>query len=80
MAMVLNTTDTDATDLMMTAAEVAAMLRVNVQTLALWRCTGRSGLRFTRIGKSIRYRKCDVLAFIEKNSATSCAALDAALA
>jgi excisionase family DNA binding protein len=78
MAMMLNA-DTDATDLM-TPAEVAAMLRVNVQTLALWRCSGRSDLRFTRIGKSIRYRRADVLDFIEKNSGTSTAALDAAMA
>jgi excisionase family DNA binding protein len=65
---------------LMTAAEVAAMLRVEQQTLALWRCTGRSGLRFIRIGKSIRYRRADVNSFLERNTATSCAALDAVTA
>ncbi|MGD0463965.1 MAG: helix-turn-helix domain-containing protein [Tepidisphaeraceae bacterium] len=76
MAMLVDaiTSDTE----LRTPAEVAALLRVNVQTLALWRCTGRSGLRFIRIGKSIRYRRADVMAYLEKNSGTSCAELDAA--
>jgi excisionase family DNA binding protein len=79
MPMVLNTTDVHANELM-TPIETAKLLRVGVQTLALWRCTGRSGLQFIRVGKSIRYRKSAVMDFLEKNSATSCAALDAATA
>jgi excisionase family DNA binding protein len=70
---------TDSSEFM-TPAEVAALLRIEPQTLSVWRCTGRGGLRFVRVGKSIRYGRADVLAFIEKNSATSCAALDAVTA
>jgi excisionase family DNA binding protein len=65
---------------LLTPAEVAALLRVEVQTLSVWRCSGRGGLRFVRVGKSIRYRRADVLDFIERNSATSCAQLSAATA
>jgi excisionase family DNA binding protein len=78
MTMALDTA-IDTTELM-TPAEVAALLRVNVQTLALWRCTGRGGLRFIRIGKSIRYRRAAVDEFLNRNTGTSCAALDAATA
>jgi predicted site-specific integrase-resolvase len=58
--------------------EVAELLRVKVQTLALWRSTGRGGLPFIRLGnKAIRYRESDVQVFLTQNTATSTAAMDA---
>lgn len=51
---------------LLSPAKVAELLGVRVQTLATWR-TGRGprGLQFVKIGSSIRYRRGDVLAFIE---------------
>lgn len=72
-------TELNTVDELMTAERTAAMLGLRVQTLAAWRSTGRGSLRFVRLGtKAIRYRRADVLAWLERQSATSCAALDAA--
>ena len=46
--------------------QVAAQVRVSVATLANWR-SARRGPRFVKIGSSIWYRRCDVLAFIAGN-------------
>jgi predicted DNA-binding transcriptional regulator AlpA len=40
------------------------MVQVNVCTLAVWRCTKRYNLPWTKIGRSVRYRLEDVEAFI----------------
>lgn len=67
------------TDEIMTPTEVAKLLRVGLPTLAAWRCYGRTKLSFIRLGnKAIRYRRSDVMAFLERNSATTTAELDAA--
>lgn len=50
---------------LMTDAQVAQLLDVSTKTLASWRSTGRYGLAFLRIGARIRYRKSDVLAWLE---------------
>lgn len=50
---------------LMTDAQVAQLLDVSTKTLATWRSTGRYGLAFLRIGARIRYRKSDVLAWLE---------------
>jgi len=51
---------------LLTPDEAAAILRVSTGTLAVWRCTQRYPLRFIKIGRSVRYRRADVDAFIEK--------------
>jgi excisionase family DNA binding protein len=44
-----------------TPKQAAQILGVQVQTLALWRSTGRyPELRYYRVGRSIRYRADDV--------------------
>ncbi|SEJ33265.1 Helix-turn-helix domain-containing protein [Azotobacter beijerinckii] len=63
----------DPTDLL-TDAQVALMLDVSPKTLATWRSTGRYGLPFLRIGARIRYRRQDVLAWLESRR-TGAAAL-----
>jgi excisionase family DNA binding protein len=40
--------------------DAARLLGVKVQTLAVWRMTGRYALPFVRVGRSIRYRKSDI--------------------
>jgi 1,4-dihydroxy-2-naphthoyl-CoA synthase len=39
----------------------AKLLNVAVGTLAVWRCTGRYDLPFYKVGKSVRYRRADVI-------------------
>jgi hypothetical protein len=52
--------------------EAAAFLGLQPCTLAAWREDGsRPSLAFFKIGKAVRYRYGDVLAFIETRRATS---------
>jgi excisionase family DNA binding protein len=46
-------------------AYVASLLHVDVETLRKWRRSKSHELPFTRIGKLIRYRMDDVMAFVE---------------
>lgn len=43
----------------LTPDEVAAMLRVDVRTLANWRSAG-TGPRFTKVGRLVRYARSDI--------------------
>lgn len=46
---------------LMTQIEAAAYLGIMPQTLAVWRCMNRyPGLRFVKVGRSIRYRQSDL--------------------
>lgn len=44
--------------------ETASFLKVNENTLANWRATGRQNLPFIKIGGRVRYRVGDVLEWI----------------
>ena len=44
----------------------AAMLDVSPGTLSVWRSTGRYALPFLKIGRKVRYRRADLLAWLEK--------------
>lgn len=44
--------------------EVAEILGIKVQTLAVWASTKRVALPYLRVGKSVRYMKSDVDQFI----------------
>ena len=50
---------------LLSPTEVAAMLRVSLSALATWRSTRRYNLVFIRVGRRIRYRRQDVLRFLE---------------
>lgn len=45
--------------------ETAEMLRVETPTLATWRSKKSSCLPFLKIGRLIRYRRSDVLAYLD---------------
>jgi len=49
---------------LLTAEETAKLLRLKVQTLATWRCTARYPLAWIRCGRHVRYRRADVLEFL----------------
>lgn len=51
-------------EVLLTAKQAAAFLKVKPGTLACWRTTKRYPLKYTRVGKSIRYRLSDLQAFL----------------
>ena len=50
--------------------EAAALLRTTVDTLAVWRSTGRHAIPFVKVGRSVRYRRSDLLAWIDSRTRT----------
>jgi predicted DNA-binding transcriptional regulator AlpA len=48
----------------LSAPEVAQLLGVSVQTLAVWRCEQRYPLPYVKVGSRVRYRPCDVEQFM----------------
>ena len=50
---------------LLTTDEAAQILGVKPQTLAYWRCVKRYDLPYVKVGKSCRYRRSDIEAFIE---------------
>jgi excisionase family DNA binding protein len=57
--------------------QVAELLGVKRQTLATWRSTKRyADLRYLQIGRTIRYRRADVDAFLEKHLVGAVAAVE----
>ena len=52
-------------DRLLDEAEAAEILAIAPQTLSIWRSTGRYGLRFIRVGRRVRYRRSDLLEWIE---------------
>ena len=52
----------------MTLDEVAAELRVPVQTVRYWRAQGR-GPRFIKLGRRIVCRRADLVAYVERQFA-----------
>ncbi|MFH1919443.1 MAG: helix-turn-helix domain-containing protein [Planctomycetota bacterium] len=61
---------------LLTPAETAEHLGIQEQTLAVWRTTGRHGLPFVRVGRSIRYRLADVEEWLAGRTVTSTGELD----
>jgi len=58
-------TTTDTLPRLLTCDEAAALLQVRPQTLAVWRSSRRHPeLRYVRVGRSIRYRYADLLAYL----------------
>ena len=47
--------------------EVARLLTVPKATLAIWRSRRPEYLPFVKLGRHVRYRRDDVLQFIERN-------------
>lgn len=62
-------------DQYMLPADVSEMLRVSVGTLNVWRCTGRYRLPYIKVGRSVRYRRSDVEAFVASRTIDPAAGL-----
>jgi excisionase family DNA binding protein len=56
---------------LLTRKEAAEYLQLEPQTLAVWACKGRYGLPFFKIGRSCRYLKADLDAFLAARRVTS---------
>lgn len=48
--------------------EAAAFLDTTAGTLQVWRSTGRYGIPFVKIGRSVRYKRADLEAWIESRT------------
>ena len=46
----------------------AALLTVAPGTLGVWRSTGRYNLPFLKVGRMVRYRRADLVAWLEKRT------------
>jgi excisionase family DNA binding protein len=53
---------------LLTAEDVADLLGVTPQTLAVWRSTGRYDLLFVKVGRLVRYRRTDVDSFAQRRT------------
>lgn len=56
---------------LLTPREAAALLRTTTDTLAVWRSTGRHAIPFLKIGRSVRYRRADLLRWLEERARTA---------
>ena len=44
----------------------AAVLDVTPGTLSVWRSTGRYSLPFVKVGRNVRYRRADMLGWLDQ--------------
>jgi len=49
---------------LLTTAQSAAYLGVTPRTLEVWRCVGRYGIPYIKVGRLVKYRKADLDAFL----------------
>lgn len=50
--------------------QTALALGVSPGTLSVWRSVGRYDLKYIKVGRKVRYRVSDVLAFLERRAKT----------
>lgn len=55
-------------DPLLDTKQVAPMLDIKPGTLEVWRSTGRVSLPYVKVGHLVKYRRSDVLKFIERNT------------
>ena len=53
---------------LLSPTEAAELLGVKVQTLAVWRCSGRHSLPFIKVGNFVKYRRSDLERWLEKRT------------
>lgn len=56
---------------LLSADQAAATIDVTSGTLSVWRSTGRYGIPFIKIGRKVRYRKSDLIAWLESRTRES---------
>jgi len=63
---------------LLSPAEAAEVLAVKVQTLAVWRCSGRHALPYVKVGASVRYRQSDLETWLRGRTITHSGQLSSA--
>lgn len=58
----------EATRDLLDEKEAGLFLDTAPGTLSVWRCTGRYNLPFVKIGRKVRYRRTDLVAWLEKRT------------
>ncbi|MCC2866313.1 MAG: helix-turn-helix domain-containing protein [Candidatus Accumulibacter phosphatis] len=58
----------EATRDLLDEKEAAQFLDNSPGTLSVWRSTGRYNLPFIKIGRNVRYRRSDLIAWLEKRT------------
>ncbi len=48
--------------------QAAVILTVKPETLSVWRSTGRYKIPFVKVGRRVRYRHSDLLAWLESRT------------
>jgi excisionase family DNA binding protein len=62
---------TDVLPELLTPSEAANLLRTTTDTLAIWRCTGRHAVPFVKVGRSVRYRRDELLEWLDSRGSTA---------
>ena len=70
---------TNESDRLMNQSEAAVILAVSARTLEKWRVKG-GGPLFVKVGSSVRYRFCDLQAWIASNARAHTASVTARVA
>jgi hypothetical protein len=65
-----NTPINELLDQLLTVGEAAAILRCSPHSLNRWRLTG-DGPKFVYVGRRVRYRRADLIAFIAASTRNS---------
>jgi len=62
---------TTSTDELLTTQEAAALLGVEAQTLAIWRCKKRYSLKYIKVGGIVKYRRRHIEQFLDERTVTN---------
>jgi len=57
-----------ASDPLYDPAEAAEYIRVKESTLSVWRCVGRYGIEYIKVGRLVKYRKSALDAFLQRRT------------
>lgn len=52
-------------------AQAAAFINVSPKTLPVWRSTGRYQIPYIKVGRKVRYRREDLIAWLESRKVCS---------
>lgn len=64
----MTTTATQPTPQLLTRQQAAEYLGLSRSTLEVWACTKRERLPYIKLGRSVRYRRADLDAFISRGT------------
>jgi excisionase family DNA binding protein len=64
----MSATLTDSLSQYLTPPQTSELIGVGLQTLAVWRTTGRYRLPFVKVGRLVRYRRADVEAWLNSRT------------